>query len=244
MRASLCAPLSALIVACGAPAHAITLYSNNFDTENGGTGATALNYAAFAGLSVPLGPVDLVKNGDFGISCAGGNGSCVDLDGSKPGGEAGVLITDFFRFQAGEDVSFSFDISGNQRTTTVDHFNIGMNFTDPILFNSMTLTFGSRKRTLVSNYIVAGVFTGDAVSGGSFTRVTMSFNASQAGSFYAVIGEGELRSDGIGPIVDNVQVNTSRSMNGVPEPSIWAMLLLGFFGAGTQIRRRSIRELT
>lgn len=66
--------------AFAAPAQAGVVYSNNFDSENGGN--TALNYNGFNGLTVTNGTVDLVKSGDFGIICAGAAGACVDLDGS------------------------------------------------------------------------------------------------------------------------------------------------------------------
>ena len=43
-------------------------------------------------------------------------------------------------------------------------------------------------------------------------------------------------SDDIG--LDNVVFSQSRLTAPIPEPSVWAMLIGGFFGAGTMLRSR------
>src|SRR5690349_11263550 len=84
-----------------APGQATTVFSDNFDAENGG--ATALNYTGFTNFDVE-GQVDLVKTGDFGIVCAGGSGSCVDLDGTS--GPGRLLTSSSFSFNAGDTIRF------------------------------------------------------------------------------------------------------------------------------------------
>jgi hypothetical protein len=73
--------ISSLLVAAAfavsAPASAGVVFSDNFNGENGGN--SFLNYAGFNNFTV-AGQVDLVKSGDYGISC---DGACVDLDGSS-----------------------------------------------------------------------------------------------------------------------------------------------------------------
>ncbi|MBL8554885.1 MAG: PEP-CTERM sorting domain-containing protein [Phenylobacterium sp.] len=71
------------------------------------------------------------------------------------------------------------------------------------------------------------------------TRNTIAFaNALTAGDLELVInltGLGGV-SDDIG--IDNVRFGQSQIQTGVPEPATWAMMLLGFGGAGAMVRRR------
>ncbi len=53
-----------------------------------------------------------MANGDFNLTCAGGAGKCVDLDGSSK--NAGIFTSSLFNLAAG-NYMLSFDISGNQR---------------------------------------------------------------------------------------------------------------------------------
>src|SRR3546814_826600 len=101
---------AALITLAATTAQAGVVLSDNFDAENGGV--TQTNYSSFANWSVN-GQVDLVHmpNG-FGITCSGG---CVDLDGSSGPGR---LLSDQFSVNAGDLVTVSFDVSGNQRSQT------------------------------------------------------------------------------------------------------------------------------
>lgn len=93
-------------------AHATVILQDNFDSEAGAAGNSSLNYNSFSNWTVSNGTVDVVSNGGWGISCAGGSGKCVDLDGST--GDAGVLTSSWLSLAAG-NYTFSFDISGNQR---------------------------------------------------------------------------------------------------------------------------------
>ena len=89
------------------------IFESNFDTEAGPAGSSALNYTGFTNWTVSDGTVDVVATSNpWGITCAGGTGKCVDLDGST--GDAGKLTSDMLSLAAG-DYLLSFDISGNQR---------------------------------------------------------------------------------------------------------------------------------
>ena len=70
--------------------------------------------------------MDLVHSGDFGITCFGGAGSCVDLDGST--NASGTLNSVSFAFSAGQSVTLSWELSGNQRGGGPDEFNAGFTF--------------------------------------------------------------------------------------------------------------------
>jgi len=94
-------------------ANAGIIFQDNFDLEAGSAGTSSLNYTGFSNWTVSDGTVDVVANSNgWGITCAGGSGKCVDLDGST--GNAGTLSSSWLSLAAGT-YNLSFDISGNQR---------------------------------------------------------------------------------------------------------------------------------
>lgn len=93
-------------------AQAAVIFQDNFDSEAGAPGQHALNYNSFDQWSVSNGTVDVVSTGGWGITCVGGTGKCVDLDGST--GNAGTFTSDLISLAEGT-YTLSFDISGNQR---------------------------------------------------------------------------------------------------------------------------------
>ena len=97
-------------------ASADVIFEDNFDSE-AAPGASILDYNSFGQWTVSEGTVDLISSGGFGISCAGGSGKCVDLDGSN--NNAGVLTSSLLNLTAG-NYALSFDISGNQRNGSSD----------------------------------------------------------------------------------------------------------------------------
>jgi len=150
--------LSFVAVACfSAGAHATVILQDNFDSEAGAVGNSSLNYNSFSNWTVSNGTVDVVSNGGWGISCAGGSGKCVDLDGST--GDAGVLTSNILSLAAGT-YTFSFDISGNQR-------GYGQDF--------MTMTLGGFLNQSFS-----------LVSSDPWTTKTYNFTVSSATSDYIV----------------------------------------------------------
>ncbi len=94
----------AALFATGAQAQTV-VFSDNFDSVVNG-----LNLVP-SGWTVTDGTVDTIISGNFGLTCAGGSGGCIDLDGSS--GDAGVL-SKTFALAAGT-YTFSWDLSGNQR---------------------------------------------------------------------------------------------------------------------------------
>jgi hypothetical protein len=105
-------------------ANAGIIFIDNFNTEAGAAGASGLNYNSFTNWTVSGGTVDVVANTNgWGITCAGGNGKCVDLDGST--GNAGILTSSLLLLSAGT-YSLSFDISGNQRRGAADSFTLAL----------------------------------------------------------------------------------------------------------------------
>jgi hypothetical protein len=110
MRKLLSSTVVATMCALAAHASAKTLFSDNFNSENGGVGQ--LNYYGFANWTVTNGSVDLIGNGFFDF--LPGNGLYVDLDGST--NQAGTMVSNPISLLAGSYL-FQFDLAGSQRGT-------------------------------------------------------------------------------------------------------------------------------
>ncbi|HEU4968473.1 PEPxxWA-CTERM sorting domain-containing protein [Sphingomonas sp.] len=216
--------------AFAAPAGASIVYSNNFDAENGGN--TALNYNSFDGLTVTDGTVDLVKSGDFGISCPGGAGACVDLDGST--GNSGLVSSNSYAFNAGERVALSLLFSGNQRGAPSDNFSLHFYFATPV-----SGTYGYRSGFFGN--VDFGTFTDVPELRLSFINIPPNFAATDVTFFFDPANGGsatfaleDLDNDNVGIVIDNLAL----SVGAIPEPATWAMVIAGFGLAGMAVRRR------
>ena len=214
-----------------APASASVGYSNGFVGETGGV--SQLNYTGFSGLTVTDGTVDLVRSGDYGITCAGGAGSCVDLDGST--GNAGLTSSNSFAFNAGDRVALSFLFSGNQRGGANDAFHIQFDFSGPVsgTWGRESTVFGSASFGAFSGAI--GLFR-DITSippGFGMSDYSLFFIADNAGAASFSFQDGG--NDNVGIVIDNVSLDIGAP---VPEPSTWAMMILGFGVVGAASRRR------
>ncbi|MBT2189236.1 PEPxxWA-CTERM sorting domain-containing protein [Sphingobium nicotianae] len=166
----------AALTAFAAPAHSAVVFSDNFDSENGG--ASALNYTGFANFTV-VGGVDLVKSGDYSITCSG---MCVDLDGT-PG--AGSLVSNVFNYKAGDKITLSFSVGGSQRVVGSDEFAA-------FIISSSD-----------------GIFGGSAVipSSLAFTPSSVDFVASADGQLQFVFTTSS--ADKIGPLLDDISLDIS-----------------------------------
>ena len=227
MRISWIAAAAAVTLA--SPAAAAVVYSNNFNAENGGN--SALNYNGFNGLTVTNGTVDLVKSGDFGITCAGGSGSCVDLDGSTS--DSGLTSSNSFAFNAGDRIALSFLFSGNQRGGADDAFSVrfifGGNVTGTRGFNSSCCGNGSFGNFSASS---VGVNIFSISPNSAFSNFEFYAIANNAGTVNFTFED--TGNDNVGIIIDDV----SLSIGAVPEPSAWALMIIGFGVVGAAARRR------
>jgi hypothetical protein len=131
MRKLLMSAVVASVFAIAAHARAATVFSDNFDTENGGN--PTLNYYSLSNWTVPQGSVDLIGNGYFDF--LPGNGLYIDLDGST--NQAGTMVSKPIALAAGSYV-FQFDLAGSHRgpmepvTASVSSGNVVL---DSQLFN-------------------------------------------------------------------------------------------------------------
>ncbi|MBN8832679.1 MAG: PEP-CTERM sorting domain-containing protein [Sphingomonadales bacterium] len=214
-----------------ASAQATVVFSNNFDAENGG--ASALNYNSFNGLnSTGARYVDLVASGDYGITCAGGSGSCVDLDGTP--GPGTLSSASSYAFSAGDLITLSFAISGNQRGYGADDWTAALNFASTtditewgVSVNGTTFAGGSGLADAIS--FSQAAWTTDF----PFVDFTLFARTGNAGSVSFSFATNS--ADNVGPLLDNVSLDISSA---VPEPATWAMMIGGFALVGAAMRRR------
>jgi len=119
------------------------IFQDDFDSElpNGGS---QTNYDDFQNWDVTDGTVDLISTPNkWGLTCAGGTGKCVDLDGSNR--NAGTLESISLTLDPGT-YTLSFDISGNQRNSTSDSVVVRL---DGFLSETFTLSANDPWQTIV-----------------------------------------------------------------------------------------------
>lgn len=167
-------PAALLAVAAHQAQAAVIIDADNFDDYT--SGPSILNFNGFDGSTVVNGTIDLVRNGDFGISCAGNTGYCLDLDGST--NNAGDIVADPFDFEAGT-YTLSFDLSGNQRSGAAD---------------TITVTIGSLFTTTIANIAANAAFQTFSNTFVVDAPTTAQLTLSTAGG------------DNVGPIFDNFMV--------------------------------------
>jgi hypothetical protein len=189
----------------------IVLFSDNFNTENGG--ASALNYTAFANWTVSDGTVDLCKSSGAGEACTIGiavsDGLFVDMDGSTSPANAGKLTSKTtFTFDPGFVYTLSFDLAGNQRDDTKSE--------------SVTVSVGTAFSEVFS--IPAGS------QSTPFTTLTRSFTV--AASTPATISFDHAGGDNIGMLLDNVRLVA------VPLPPGLVLVAAGLAAVALRPRRR------
>jgi hypothetical protein len=193
-----------------APAQAIVLFQDNFDSDSA---ATVLNFSGLANWTVSNGTIDYIRSGDFGISCVGGAGGCIDLDGSTSNG--GRMTSNLsFNLLANETYRLVINVSGNQRSGATD---------------DVTWGFTSSGAATLS-----GIAPGAAFTAQDFTSVSASARVEQL--FIETTS-----ADNVGVIIDNVLFECVTCQNGggqVPEPGALALLGLGLAGLGVLRKRR------
>ena len=230
--------LIAAAAAVSAPAaHAEILFANNFDAEHGGV--PVANYTGFDGLTVVGGPINLVGPWAPVLRCVGDKGQCIELYGT-PKLPASFQSTTSYSFAAGDTVTLSFDVSGNQ---------IGLN--SQTLFDGFNFTSGPTKITRSTvNGLEQGPGTVTQIalsqsvwSRNPFSTKSISFTAAQEGAISFFIGGYYFGTGGL--ILDNLRLQREPSglapVAAVPEPATWAMMLIGLGAVGGSLRRRKAR---
>ncbi len=183
-----------------ATAEQIMLFSDDFNNE---AGSNVLNYNSFANWDVYDGAVDIIANGGYGISCAGGIGKCIDLDGTVY--DSGRLITkQNFNLLPGV-YTLSFTVSGNQRGNMTRWSS-----------DTLTVSLGN---------VYSETFTKTATD--PFEVVSRTFTVSNASTGHIVFENAG--GDDVGIILDNVRLNADIPAS-TPEPATIALLGMGVIG--------------
>ena len=205
--ATLAAALAAALA--GPPAHAGILFQDNFDADNN---ASALNFSALLNWTVSGGTIDYIRSGGFGISCVGGAGGCLDMDGST--GDAGRITSNqSFTLTPGVNYFFDVELSGNQRGGAADNVVLGI------------IEAGGAEFVLPIGPLAPGAAF--APFGGTFVF--------QPGSWRIYV-EG-VGGDNVGAILDNVVLRDDRAAP-VPEPVTVLLFSLGLLAAGAARGRK------
>jgi hypothetical protein len=221
-KTAIVAMAAAAVTASGASA--AVLFSQDFNALPQGIPALSV-----PGFTITTGTVDVVTSGNFGITCIGNTGACLDIDGS-PG--PGALSTTPIAFASGKRVTVSFDVSGNQRVETADIFQFSFGFgapTDMLNFQCISGITPCASGNFF-NFVSSGVFGPNIPGLSGWQTYAFSFVPGQAGTIQ--LNFSSPSTDNIGPLLDNVLVSQ------VPEPASWALLIAGFGLTGAVMRRR------
>lgn len=240
-QVAFCAAALAAVIGSGAAsrAGATTIFNDNFDEELIPAGSTwIMNDNSFTNFNVVGGgTVDLLTAGNpFGLTGSGTNssGNFVDLDGSTDHG--GFLQTkQAFSFNAGDTVTLSVDVGGNERSGT-DGLFAGFQFAGAPAITNLTAS-GLGNFTMANDQILG---TAQLASTAPFQTYSISFTAISAGSINALVGTDS--ADNVGPLLDHVIL--SDLSTAVPEPAAWAFLITGFGAIGALMRRDRRRAAT
>ena len=186
--------LAAVLCLSAGSANAATIFSDNFNSENGGTGA--LNYAGFSQFAISGGTVDLIGNGFFDFYP--GNGLYVDLDGST--NDAGLMTADPFILGPGS-YTLSFYLGGSTRGDAPNAVNVNVTGLLGGSYASPTYTLASSDPLALKQVGFTIGVPGDL----------LWFSFQNAGG------------DNVGAILDNVSLDSNETAP-VPEPASMLLL--------------------
>lgn len=194
-----------------ASSQAGVIFSDNFDAD---ATASILNFNSLINWTVDQGTIDYIRSGGFGIGCAGGNGGCIDTDGST--GNAGRLLSkQVFTFTSGVEYFIDMLLSGNQRGGAADSVDFGL--------------------VDVNTGALIGATVGPIAANAPFGLLTGNFFGANATGSYRLYVTG-VGGDNVGAILDNFVLRDKTTS--VPEPGTLALAALGLLGAVAARRRR------
>lgn len=193
--------LAGLMIAA-APAHAAqpVFFADDFDDYS----ASQVPWNGDGGWTTG-GTTDLVKSGEYSLTCAGGSGNCVDLTGNQPG----TISHEIFLPGPG-NYALRFLYTGNQLNNDGSGPYPKIGFTASIAGTSFHVGPLANDNANFLSFVRGFTATGPT---------TLTFTQDQGGNQFR------------GSIIDSV------SVTGVPEPTTWAMMILGIGMIGAFMRR-------
>ena len=225
----------AAVFTTATPAIAAEVFFDGFEGDAPGlsyTGSALTNWTVGAGYTVDV----VSSTNPYGITVVPpAMGNVLDLDGTP--GPGWLYSNSFFNFNAGDQVTLSFDVGGSQRSSGDDYFATGF-YMDHTLASDVSGTglIDLSVLNLGSGEVATAVNIPGATSP-LFVSSSFSFRALDAGNarlaFYTT------SADNIGPLIDNVRLDVTPA---VPEPATWAMMILGFGAIGGMMRGSNRRR--
>lgn len=206
-------------------ARATVVFDDDFDSARS---RSALNAQRLPNWSVFGGSVDVIKSGDYYVSCAGGSGFCIDLDGSTK--SAGGIATHSI-FGPGS-YSLTFDISGNQRS-----FLGGMAEHGDAMIVSLGDWTQKLRMQADDSWKTVSIFFDTGVGGAlSFSQLEMSYD------YYGILLDNVVLTalSDTSSISNQLLDDDGRTQEvAVPEPAPWAVLLACLASLGLFTPRRN-----
>lgn len=219
-------------LAIATPALAAPVFFDGFEGDTPSLSLTStLNFVAATSNTIDV----VAASNPYGITVSGpASGNVVHIDGTL--GTGALISKATFDYNAGDLVTLSFALGGAQRGSAPDLFLAGM------LFGPVPASVTDVQRTgyfftagydAVNNGIVGATFLGGHAA---FANSSISFRALTGGNLRLLFAapSNAFSNDFVGPLLDNVSLDISA----VPEPSTWAMMILGIGVIGGALRRR------
>jgi hypothetical protein len=171
-------------------------------------------------------------DGCFGTGCTANNTSATDASLKFAGGSFGP--TSITTGTSGTLTLGSFTLSDNVNSLDNDKFTVKVNFTAPAGTNPDPQTFTA---TLDATVLF---FSAGLEIDFSNTPLTFAFNG---GTFTLALNDVNLGINIFNSSDTEALTGTVTVTSAVPEPSTWAMMILGFFGVGFVAYRRNQRPM-